>query len=526
VEGAGLATAFALTLLLSACGGGTVDANHPNAFRIVSGSENESLEPIVQRFCKQKRQACVMTFKGSLDIGLSLRPGSDVGADAVWPASSVWIDLYDTERRVKDSQSIYQTPVVLGVRESKARQLGWTGETVPMSAIVEAVDEGKLKYLMTSATQSNSGAMAYLAMLSAALGSPETISAKQLDNSRARETVKKLLAGVARSAGSSGWLRDLYLETAQAGQPYDAMWNYEAVLKEANDVLKQRKGELLRAVYPQEGSAFADAPFGFAHDQKPEKEAFFKELQAYLLSAPVQGEIARHGRRIPLGRAKPAAAEPAWNFDPARVITAVPAPEPDVIARALNLFQESLRRPSLTALCLDYSGSMEGEGDRQLKDGLAFLFTPTRAGEALVQWGPQDRIFVLPFSDDVENVLAGEGSFRGQAGLLARANDFSPGGGTNIYACGLRALQELGPLAATDRYLPAIVMMTDGRSDGDADAFLRAWRQEGHAIPIFSVTFGDADPDQLKELATATRGRVFDGGKDLAAAFRAARGYN
>jgi Ca-activated chloride channel family protein len=46
-------------------------------------------------------------------------------------------------------------------------------------------------------------------------------------------------------------------------------------------------------------------------------------------------------------------------------------------------------------------------------------------------------------------------------------------------------------------------------------------------VPVFGVTFGDdADRSQLDNLARLTGGRVFDGTKSLAEAFRAVRGYN
>jgi Ca-activated chloride channel family protein len=60
------------------------------------------------------------------------------------------------------------------------------------------------------------------------------------------------------------------------------------------------------------------------------------------------------------------------------------------------------------------------------------------------------------------------------------------------------------PYLATNQYLPAIVIMTDGRSEQHR-GFDDAWRQEGHRIPIFGVTFG---------------------GADLTEAFRSVRGYN
>jgi Ca-activated chloride channel homolog len=508
-------------LALSGCGAGRPD------FTIVSGSENESLEPLVQRFCQQRRVRCEMTFKGSLDIGLSLRPGQTLEADAVWPASGVWIDLYDTERRVRDLQSIYQTPVVLGVRMSKARELGWINRPVRMADILRAVDSGRLSFLMTSATQSNSGASAYLAMLAAALGSPDTMTAEQLDDPRVLDVARRMLRGVARSSGSSGWLGQLYRDTAIEGRPYDAMWNYEAVLKETNDALREHNLETLWAVYPVEGSSVADAPLGYVERGQPERtEAFFHDLQAFLTSPEAQAEIARLGRRIPLGRAAPAAAEPQWNFDPSRLVTAITPPDPDVIRRALNLYQEALRRPSLTVLCLDFSGSMEDEGERQLQEGMRFLLTPERASEALVQWGSQDKIFVIPFNDQALDAIAGTAEPADQARMLAAVSARAANGGTDMYACGVRALEVMRDDLNTGRFLPAIVMMTDGRSEGDAAAFLGAWRADGHAVPVFGVTFGDADREQLDRLATETHARVFDGTSSLADAFRSTRGYN
>ncbi len=70
-----------------------------------------------------------------------------------------------------------------------------------------------------------------------------------------------------------------------------------------------------------------------------------------------------------------------------------------------------------------------------------------------------------------------------------------------------------------------VVIMTDGRSD-KSPGFAEDWRGAVHETPIFGVTFGDADKSQLDRLADLTRSRVFDGGKNLNDAFRAARGYN
>ncbi len=78
-----------------------------------------------------------------------------------------------------------------------------------------------------------------------------------------------------------------------------------------------------------------------------------------------------------------------------------------------------------------------------------------------------------------------------------------------------------------DRYLATIVFMTDGKSDTSRrDQLLRRWQAAGGELPVFGITFGDADRSQLDQVAEITRARVFDGTKDLREAFRTMRGYD
>ena len=518
---AALAVLFGLLVALSGCG------SQPGpSFDIVSGSENQPLEALVQEFCKERRATCKMTYQGSLDIGLGLRPGQDVKYDAVWPASGIWIAMFDSGRRVSALKSISQSPVVLGVRSSKAEALGWTKAPVAMADILAAVESGKLRFLMTSATQSNSGASAYIAMLSAALGSKAVITESNLSGASA-DLAARLLRGVERSSGSSGWLADLYLSSAEKGVVYDAMWNYEAVIKEANDKLRGAGRELLWAVYPSDGVSMADSPLGFVERGRgPEVKQFFDDLQAWLLSSAGQARIAATGRRVPADRAAPAKPEPDWNFDPQRLVTAVPMPESEVIRKALVLYQEALRRPSLSVLCLDFSGSMKGDGESALQRAMEFLLTPERAAEVLVQWSPRDRIIVLPFNGQVINAWEGTGQPADQMKILDGVRTMHADGGTDMYACATEGLRRMQALAGMQDYLPAIFVLTDGRSDGDPEAFVNGLSAGERAVPIFGITFGDADRGQLDAIAKASGGRVFDGTKDLTGAFRSARGYN
>ena len=90
------------------------------------------------------------------------------------------------------------------------------------------------------------------------------------------------------------------------------------------------------------------------------------------------------------------------------------------------------------------------------------------------------------------------------------------------------AAQALAEASSYDleKYTPAIILMTDGVSDYNYRTFQNAWDTLGIDVPVFSITFGAADPTQLEELAEATGGRVFDGTQDLTEAFRSVKGYN
>ena len=58
---------------------------------IVAGSENKSLEPIVQEFARRRGVGISMAYMGSVEIGHELAKGTQCQFDSVWPAASLWI---------------------------------------------------------------------------------------------------------------------------------------------------------------------------------------------------------------------------------------------------------------------------------------------------------------------------------------------------------------------------------------------------------------------------------------------------
>jgi len=128
---------------------------------IVSGSENEALEPLIQDWAYDKGVTVNVTYLGSVDISRELQSGKASPYDAVWPAHSLWIELGDTQNAVAHATSILRSPVVLGLRKSIAEDLGWVGrKDLTIQDIHEATKAGRFRLAMTSATQSNSGASA------------------------------------------------------------------------------------------------------------------------------------------------------------------------------------------------------------------------------------------------------------------------------------------------------------------------------------------------------------------------------
>ena len=491
--------------------------------RILSGSENQELETIIQECSEATGVEIQVEYKGSVNIMRELENGAP-DYDAVWPASSIWVSMGDTGHLIKHSQSISMTPVVFGIRESLAEKLGFVGEKVSVNDILTAIRDGEMSFCMTSATQSNSGASAYIGFLYALLGKQEGLTSEDLQKPDLQADIRELLSGVERSSGSSDWLKDMFLEG-----DYDAMVNYECLIIDANQQLEEEGKEPLYVVYPYDGLSIADSPLGYVDHGDAEKEEAFLAVQEYLLSDKTQAEIEATGRRINAGgvsKENQDVFNSDWGIDTERILSPIQMPEAAVLTEALNIYQTSFKKPSLNIYCLDFSGSMSGTGEEQLKEAMAQILLQENARKNFLQANAGEVNEVVFFDDTILDVqAAADDSDEALAELNQKVADFQIAGGTDIYRAAAEALEIASGYDLTN-YTPAIILMTDGRSNYNYSNFEEVWNRYEEDIPIFSITFGDADPGQLEELAKISGGRVFDGTKDLTAAFRSVKGYN
>ena len=154
---------------------------------------------------------------------------------------------------------------------------------------------------------------------------------------------------------------------------YDAMVNYECLMIEANQELEERGEEPLYVVYPYDGLSLADSPLGYVDKDDDEKEEQFLGLQEYLLSEETQDKIQRTGRRTGytgVSEENQDVFNSDWGVQADRVLSPFRMPETEVLLECLNLYQTDFKKPSLSVYCLDYSGSMSGEGNEQLVEAM------------------------------------------------------------------------------------------------------------------------------------------------------------
>ncbi len=483
-----------------------------STFVLLCSEENRDLIPLLETYAKKQKIDLAVKYAASLSIPKQVRADKEK-YDAIWSDNSIWnVGL----SAVKNSRSIYVNPVIFAVTQQKYRELGLDSQ-VKLADIVGAVESGKLRFLMPSVTATNSGASAYLGFLNCLAGNPPVLTEEDLAKPALREALKSLFSGVQRNAGNEEYLLDVFM-----GGKFDAMVNYESALIALNQRLAQSGEPTLMFLYPIDGVSVSDSTFAYVDNGDAAKQKHFAELQAFLLSAETQTELERHGRRAGYGGlvSDTQIFRAEYGIDAKAYLSPIKYPAGAVIQSAMVLYQELLRKPSCTVFCLDYSGSMYGEGNGQLMAAMRTLLDYDLAAKDLIQFSEGDIAFALPFNDSLLSGTSASGSPQDTQKMYNFLNRLEPDGGTDMYVALEQAAKTLSEIDG-DRYTRSIVLMTDGQSVGSLRDL-----SAPEAFPVFSIMFGDADPKQLDALSAASNGKTFDGRTNLVEAFQEIRAYN
>lgn len=496
--------------------------NSYKTFNIIASSENKDLEEIVKKYATEKGYNIEIEYAGTLDIMQKLNSGEKY--DAVWISNSIWLYMLDSSV-VKVSESKYTSinPVIFGITKSKAQELGFIGKDVYTQDIVNAISAGKLKFSMSNPTSTNSGASAYLGMLSTLAGNPEVLKEENLQDEKLKEKLTTLFTGLERSSGSEDFLEELFLNG-----DYEAVVTYESSIININNQLIAKGKEPLYAIYPIDGVSISDCPFAYIDNKDSSKKEIFKDLQSYILSDEGQKLLQAKGRRTWYGgintNVDKNVFNPDWGIDTTKYISPIKYPSATVIKTALNVYQTELRKPVHVVFCLDYSGSMSSSGNEQLVSAMDYILTE-KAAEDFIQFSNKDKIDVIPFGTKVMATWSTNNGSDTSA-LLEKIKKQEPTGTTALYPAAIEALNILKS-EDMDKYNVSIILMTDGQANvGTYKELKEKYESINKQIPIYSITFGSASESELKTIANLSNAKIFNGKTDLVKAFKEVRGYN
>jgi Ca-activated chloride channel family protein len=489
---------------------------------VLAGSELKDVEPLLDDIERATGVRLELEYIGTLDGMDALLGGADY--DLAWFSHGKYLDLLQSGRNIVVTQEkTMLSPVVLGVKESKAGALGWVDNPdITWRDIADAASAGELRYAMTNPAASNSGFTALVGVATALTGSGDALRAEDIDV----EALQAFFKGQALTAGSSGWLAESYVR--EQGN-LDGMINYESVLLGLNQGKELQ--EPLVLIYPREGIITADYPLMLLDSTK--REAYDRLIE-FIRSPGFQKKLMSTTLRRPV-----VPGIPLDSRIPNSLLIELPFPNTvEVIDTLLFSYLDEQRVPSHTIFVLDVSGSMEGEGLRDLKMALNNLtgLDQSLTGQ-FARFRSRERITLMPFSAEVEDVshftinsteAAGEDMER----IRSYVDRLQAGGNTAIYSSLMDAynLVQQAQAREPDRYY-SIVLMSDGQSNEGISrrrfqSYYRDLPAETQQVKTFTVLFGDADQEEMAATAEMTGGRMFDAKNEaLSQIFKEIRGY-
>src|SRR5271166_1283450 len=264
-----------------------VDANDPNTLVVIAGSELKDLEPYLGQIRDATGVTLSLQYSGTM-AGID-RINAGEAFDAAWFSQAKYLVMSDTAHRVKAQEKIMLSPVIIAVKQSKAKELGWLDNpNVTWKDIADKAGAGQFRYAMTNPTSSNSGFSAVIGVASAIAGTSDALRVSDVDMAKLNDFFR----GQQLTSGSSGWLIDAYVRDQDR---LDGIVNYEA-----NLITLNRSGRLkepLALIYPKEGIITADYPLVLLNERK--RDAYDK-VTAYLKGVEFQRTIMDNTFRRPV----------------------------------------------------------------------------------------------------------------------------------------------------------------------------------------------------------------------------------
>jgi Ca-activated chloride channel family protein len=442
---------------------------------------------------------------------------------ALAPDSSLWLNQLEqrwaelTEageeslvpignRRVGTPVRYATSPIVIAAWESVARDLGWPERPIGWQQIQQqATADPNFKWNHPS-TGYASGLLATLAEFYAGAGLTRGLTPEAATDPQTLEYVRAVEATV-RFYGEG---EEVIVERLAAeGRDFlDAFVTQEQVVIAWNQHRAQNAGEELVAIYPAEGTLWADHPLALLELGGPRETSVtdnqrrtFEAFAQFLSTADVQRHLLAAGYRpadltISLDEpGNPFASTGAVDWRQPQ--TTLQIPSAMVVEVVQNVWWYT-KRPTNVYLVVDTSGSMQGVKIRRTQEAL-------QAFVGQIQ-GDRDQVGLIEFGSGVklfEPLQALDDASRQE--LIQRINRMEADGQTAMIDAVLEAYDDLQRTGNTEA-INAIVVMTDGLENASYYTIdhLRARFEEEQAVTVvvFAIAFGnDADAGLLREIA-------------------------
>ena len=495
--------------------------NVQNSLKILAGSEVKDMEPLIRQAEKALNISVALSYSGTIEGVEKVQNSNDF--DAAWFSQSKYFyDSPESAKKIKISEKIMLSPVVVGVRQSSYQKLS-AKDDIPVSwaDISTWVTKNKLTYAMTDPSESNTGYVALMGVSYSLAGKGESLKPQDVNKAK----MKDFFQGHLINSGSSGWLVDAFAKSKA-----DFIINYESSLLQYN---KQNPQDQLVIIYPFEGIVTSDYPMLLLEQSKSEQ---YKKLTEYLKSPDSQKWIVENVSRRSIN-SQVMSEQKVFNK---KLLIEMPfSPSAEVSEQLLSAYYNDFKKPSVLAFVLDTSGSMsEGTREKDMKSAIANLTVNVANNSRFAKLREREKVYVIPFSSEAYDVkkfdigLNEQEASNSRQAINGYVSSLRMTGGTSVFSSTLKAVEILQKdMKNFPDYRYSVIVFTDGVSNKGISASefasgVKAIGLDVGQIRVFPVLFGEGSKDQLEILASSTGGRVFDGkSQSLSSVFKQIRSF-
>ncbi|MEB3358256.1 MAG: VWA domain-containing protein [Synechococcales bacterium] len=366
-----------------------------------------------------------------------------------------------------------------------------------------------IHYVHTAPTRSNSGLQTLVTQFAAVSGKrPDELTLD--DISTYTPQVQQIQRKITRYGVSTNSLAKAMVQNGPFWASVGSVYESSVITANQGTTANQTR---YQAVYPPATftsnmrAILPDAPW--ISDQE---KAAAEQVMEYLRSPQAQTIATNLGLRpgvpgIPLGPAFSAenGVNPDASYDSYR------PPQPEVVEAMLKAWEDVAKKPSLVAVVVDSSGSMEGGKLPAVQSTLQTYIN---------NLGPRDRIALIDFDDQIRDPIVVEGTPEGRDTGLQFISGLQADGGTRLYDAALFARNWLSQNRRDDG-INAVLILTDGVDSGEGISLNQletelksSGFQSDERIAFFTIGYGqqgDFDPQALQAIAGLNGGYYSEG---------------